>query len=43
MNLNAYEIRDKCRGNLNKYTIKAFLSIPKIDNPLILTFLIESK
>ena len=36
MNLNAYEIRDKCRRNLNKYTIKAFLSIPKIDNPLIL-------
>ncbi|MEA4925705.1 MAG: class I SAM-dependent methyltransferase [Syntrophomonadaceae bacterium] len=36
MNLNPYEIRDRCRRNLNKYTIEAFSSIPPIDKPLIL-------
>lgn len=36
MTLNTYEIKDNCRRNLNKYTIKAFSFIPKIDNPLIL-------
>lgn len=36
MNLNTYEIKDNCRINLNKYTIKALSFIPKIDNPLIL-------
>lgn len=36
MDLNTFEIRDNCRKNLNKYTIKAFSIIPKIDNPLLL-------
>ncbi|MFZ5643489.1 MAG: class I SAM-dependent methyltransferase [Bacillota bacterium] len=36
MGMNTYEIKDNCRRNLNKYTIKAFSFIPKIDNPLIL-------
>lgn len=36
MTQNNYEIRDNCRRNLNRYTIKAFSHIPKIDNPLIL-------
>ena len=36
MNPNPYEIRDRCRRNLNKYTLKAFSLIPQIDKPLIL-------
>jgi len=36
MNLSKYKIKDNCRKNLSKYTIKAFSSIPKINNPLIL-------
>lgn len=36
MSPNPDEIRDRCRSNLNKYTIKAFSSIPQIDKPLIL-------
>ncbi|PKM95952.1 MAG: hypothetical protein CVU84_03885 [Firmicutes bacterium HGW-Firmicutes-1] len=36
MNLNIYEIKDNCRKNLSKYTIKAFSNIPKIENPFIL-------
>lgn len=36
MNLNPFEIRDRCRSNLNKYTLKAFSLIPQIDRPLIL-------
>ncbi len=36
MSLNPYEIRDRCRRNLNKYTIEAFSLIPQIDKPLIL-------
>ncbi|HBW35358.1 class I SAM-dependent methyltransferase [Desulfosporosinus sp. BICA1-9] len=36
MDLNTFEIRDNCRKNLNKYTIKAFSIIPKIDNPQLL-------
>lgn len=36
MKLNTYEIRDNCRRNLAKYTLKAFSCIPKIDNPAIL-------
>jgi predicted RNA methylase len=36
MNSNIYEIRDNCRKNLNKYTLRAFSLIPKIENPLIL-------
>lgn len=31
-----YRIRDCCRRNLIKYTMKAFSSIPKTDTPLIL-------
>jgi len=34
--MNLYEIKDECRKNLNKYTIKAFSIIPKIDKPIIL-------
>ncbi len=30
------EIRDRCRRNLNKYTIEAFSLMPSIDKPLIL-------
>jgi ubiquinone/menaquinone biosynthesis C-methylase UbiE len=36
MNISKYKIKDNCRKNLSKYTIKAFSSIPKINNPLIL-------
>lgn len=36
MNQATYEIRDNCRKNLKKYTLKAFSSIPKIEIPLIL-------
>ena len=36
MNQSAYEIKDSCRRDLIKYSIKAFSFIPKIDNPLIL-------
>ncbi len=36
MNQNPYEIRDRCRRNLNKYTVEAFSLIPPIDKPLIL-------
>lgn len=36
MNPNPYEIKDRCRRNLNKYTFKALSSIPQIDKPLIL-------
>lgn len=36
MGLNAYEIKDDCRRNLIKYTIKAFSLIPTIDHPVIL-------
>lgn len=36
-NLNLYRIRrDHIRENLNKYTIKAFNELPKIENPQIL-------
>ena len=34
--MNLLEIKDVCRTNLNKYTRKAFESIPKIDSPNIL-------
>ena len=34
--MNLLEIKDVCRANLNKYTRKAFESIPKIDSPNIL-------
>ncbi|MBL7073818.1 class I SAM-dependent methyltransferase [candidate division KSB1 bacterium] len=34
--LNILEIKDNCRANFNKYTRKAFESIPKIENPNIL-------
>lgn len=34
--MNPYEIRDRCRRNLNQYTIEAFSLIPPIDKPLIL-------
>lgn len=36
MNRNPNEIKDHCRKNLSKYTIKAFSSVPQIDKPLIL-------
>ena len=36
MNINYYRIRDNCRKNINKYTIKALSSIHKNNNPLIL-------
>ena len=36
MNLNPYTIRDRCRRNLNKYTLRAFSLIPQIEKPLIL-------
>lgn len=36
MSLNNYELRDLCRRNLVKYTIKAFSAIPAIDNASIL-------
>ena len=36
MNINKYKIKDNCRKNFNKYTIRAFLSIPKINNPIVL-------
>lgn len=36
MKLNIHEIKDNCRRNLNKYTIRAFSFLPKIDSPLIL-------
>lgn len=36
MNLDFYEVTDNCRRNLNKYTLKAFSFIPKIDNSFIL-------
>jgi len=36
LNTSIHEVKDKCRRNLNKYTIKAFSFIPEIDNPLIL-------
>jgi len=34
--MDLFEIKDECRKNLNKYTNKAFLTIPKIDKPIIL-------
>lgn len=34
--MNAYEIKDECRKNLNKYTINAFSIIPKIEKPKLL-------
>lgn len=34
--MNTLKIKDDCRANLNKYTRKAFDSIPKIENPNIL-------
>ena len=34
--MNLLEIKDVCRTNLNRYTRKAFESIPKIDSPNIL-------
>lgn len=36
MNSIIYDIRDSCRKNLVKYTIKAFSCIPEIDHPVIL-------
>ena len=36
MKMNIFEIKDNCRANFNKYTRKAFESIPKIENPNIL-------
>jgi len=36
MSISTYEIKDRCRKNLLKYTIKAFSLIPPIDEPLIL-------
>jgi len=36
MKAEVYEIRDRCRRNLNQYTIKAFSMIPPIDHPAIL-------
>lgn len=31
-----YEIKDKCRRNLIRYTLDAFSSVPRIENPVIL-------
>jgi cyclopropane fatty-acyl-phospholipid synthase-like methyltransferase len=36
INMDLLKIKDECRKNLNKYTIKAFLTIPPIDKPIIL-------
>ncbi|MCO1604383.1 class I SAM-dependent methyltransferase [Desulfosporosinus nitroreducens] len=36
MSPNSYKVRDSCRKNLVKYTMKAFSLIPPIDNPVIL-------
>jgi len=36
MTTNRYEIKDRCRKNLNAYTLKAFSCIPVIDNPVVL-------
>lgn len=35
-NLEYIKIKDKCRRNLNKYTLKAFSAISRIDKPYIL-------
>lgn len=34
--MDLFEIKDECRANLNKYTDKAFLTIPQIYQPIIL-------
>jgi len=34
--MDLFEIKDECRENLNKYTDRAFLTIPEIDKPIIL-------
>lgn len=36
MDQNLHQIKDECRKTLNKFTIRAFSSIPKINYPLIL-------
>lgn len=36
MNSNSYEVRDCCRRNLVRYTVKAFSLIPEMDRPTIL-------
>lgn len=34
--MNIFELKDSCRSNFNKYTIKAFETLPRIKNPIIL-------
>ena len=36
MNAEVHEIRDRCRRNLNQYTLKAFSQIPRMEKPHIL-------